>query len=83
MSDVLLNHFYVTSDRATFEATETRGLLAGLRSAGEATTVRKDTTYTGLYLYGSTPISSCCTRTRRPLAHLPESPTASRRQGDS
>ena len=52
MSDVLLNHFYVTSDRATFEATERGDVLQGFGALEKRTTVRKDTTYTGLYLYG-------------------------------
>jgi len=52
MSDVLLNHFYVTPDRATFEAAEHGDLLQGFGALEKRTTVRKDTTYTGLYLYG-------------------------------
>ena len=47
---LLLNHFYVTPDRATFEAAEV--LLPRLGALEKRTTVRKDATYTGLYLYG-------------------------------
>ncbi|HEY4771382.1 MAG TPA: DUF5829 family protein, partial [Myxococcales bacterium] len=52
MSDVLLNHFYVTPDRATFEAAESGDFLQRFGALEKRTTVRKDTTYTGLYLYG-------------------------------
>src|SRR6266446_3949161 len=52
MTDVLLNHFYVTPDRATFEAAERGGLPQDFGALEKRTTVRKDTTYTGLYLYG-------------------------------
>lgn len=52
MTDLLLNHFYVTPDRATFEAAERSGFLRELGPLEKRTTVRKDTTYTGLYLYG-------------------------------
>jgi hypothetical protein len=50
VTEVLLNHFYVTPDRATFEAAG--GFLAEFGALEQRTTVRKDTTYTGLYLYG-------------------------------
>jgi len=52
MSPMLLNHFYVTPDRATFEAAEREGFLQRFGALENRTTVRKDTTYTGLYLYG-------------------------------
>ena len=50
MIEVLLNHFYVTVDQATFDAAER--FLAGFGALEKRTTVRKDKTYTGLYLYG-------------------------------
>jgi hypothetical protein len=46
---VLLNHFFVTPDRATFEAV---GRMQAFGALEKRTTVRKDVTYTGLYLYG-------------------------------
>ncbi|HET7785847.1 MAG TPA: DUF5829 family protein [Myxococcales bacterium] len=49
---VLLNHFYVTPDRATFAAVEGSAFVQGFAAVEKRTTVRKDTTYTGLYLYG-------------------------------
>ncbi|MGE5048510.1 MAG: DUF5829 family protein, partial [Deltaproteobacteria bacterium] len=49
---VQLNHFYVTPDRATFEAVEASAFVQGFAALEKRTTVRKDTTYTGLYLYG-------------------------------
>ena len=50
MTQVLLNHFYVTPDRTTFEAASL--ILPELGALEKRTTVRKDITYTGLYLYG-------------------------------
>jgi hypothetical protein len=47
---LLLNHFYVTPDEATFAAAEQA--LTFLGALEKRTTVRKDATYTGLYLYG-------------------------------
>jgi len=47
---LLLNHFYVTPDRTTFEAAALA--LPRLGALEKRTTVRKDATYTGLYLYG-------------------------------
>ena len=52
MIELLLNHFYVTPDRATFEAADRSGFLREFGALEKRTTVRKDTTYTGLYLYG-------------------------------
>ncbi len=49
---VLLNHFYVTPDRATFEAVERSDRMRELGAVEKRTTVRKDATYTALYLYG-------------------------------
>lgn len=49
---VLLNHFYVTPDRATFEAALRSPAAQALGAWEERTTVRKDASYTGLYLYG-------------------------------
>lgn len=49
---VLLNHFYVTPDRATFEAVERSPRMRELGALEKRTTVRKDATYTALYLYG-------------------------------
>src|SRR5437870_3666598 len=49
---VLLNHFYVTPDRETFTAAEGSGPLRRFGAPEKRTTVRKDATYTGLYLYG-------------------------------
>jgi len=49
---LLLNHFYVTPDRETFAAAEASQFLHGFTALEKRTTVRKDTTYTGLYLYG-------------------------------
>jgi hypothetical protein len=49
---LLLNHFYVTPDRSTFEAAESIGFLSRFGALEKRTTVRKDATYTGLYLYG-------------------------------
>lgn len=48
---VLLNHFYVTPDAATFEAVARSPLVQELAALEKRTTVRKDATYTGLYLY--------------------------------
>lgn len=50
MTEVLLNHFYVTVDPATFDAAER--FLSEFGALEKRTTVRKDMTYTGLYLYG-------------------------------
>ncbi len=47
---VLLNHFFVRVDRETFAAVD--GGALNLGALEKRTTVRKDTTYTGLYLYG-------------------------------
>ena len=44
-----LNHFYVNADEETFAAA---ARAAQLGAWEERTTVRKDRTYTGLYLYG-------------------------------
>lgn len=52
MTEVLLNHFYVTPDRAAYEAAERGGFLQGLGALEKRTTIRRDTSYTGLYLYG-------------------------------
>ncbi|HET9754409.1 MAG TPA: DUF5829 family protein [Myxococcales bacterium] len=52
IAQVLLNHFYVTPDRATFEAVEASAFVRRFAALEKRTTVRKDTTYTGLYLYG-------------------------------
>jgi hypothetical protein len=49
---LLLNHFYVTPDRTTFEAAERGPFLSRFGALEKRTTVRKDATYTGLYLYG-------------------------------
>jgi hypothetical protein len=51
-SALLLNHFYVTPDRTTFEAAERSAFLSRFCAVEKRTTVRKDATYTGLYLYG-------------------------------
>lgn len=51
-AQVLLNHFYVTPDRASFEALESSAFMQRFGALEKRTTVRKDTTYTGLYLYG-------------------------------
>ena len=50
MTEVLLNHFFVTPDLEGFEAAER--FLEGFGALEKRTTVRKDMTYTGLYLYG-------------------------------
>ena len=47
---LLLNHFYLTPDRATFDAAALA--LPRLGALEKRTTVRKDATYTGLYFYG-------------------------------
>jgi hypothetical protein len=52
VTEALLNHFYVTPDRETFGAAEASGFLRRFGALEKRTTVRKDTTYTGLYLYG-------------------------------
>jgi hypothetical protein len=52
VTQVLLNHFYVTPDRDTFAAAEDSAFLRRFAVLEKRTTVRKDTTYTGLYLYG-------------------------------
>ena len=52
MTRVLLNHFYVTPDRETFTAAEGSESLRRFGALEKRTTVRKDATYTGLYLYG-------------------------------
>ncbi|MGZ6126120.1 MAG: DUF5829 family protein, partial [Myxococcales bacterium] len=49
---LLLNHFYVTPDPATFEAAGRSAFLSRFGALEKRTTVRKDATYTGLYLYG-------------------------------
>jgi Family of unknown function (DUF5829) len=51
-TSLLLNHFYVTPDAATFEAAERSAFLSRFCALEKRTTVRKDATYTGLYLYG-------------------------------
>ncbi len=50
MIEVLLNHFYVTPDLESFAAAER--FLQGFGALEKRTTVRRDMTYTGLYLYG-------------------------------
>ena len=52
MTQALLNHFYVTPDRETFAAAEASDFVRRFAAVEKRTTVRKDTTYTGLYLYG-------------------------------
>ena len=52
MTRVLLNHFYVTVDHETFAAAEGSEPLRRLGALEKRKTVRKDATYTGLYLYG-------------------------------
>jgi hypothetical protein len=49
---LLLNHFYLTPDRTTFEAAERSAFLSRFCALEKRTTTRKDATYTGLYLYG-------------------------------
>src|SRR6185312_16926980 len=50
---VLLNHFYIVPDTATFEAMAASEFLRQEFAPGETrTTVRADASYTGLYLYG-------------------------------
>jgi uncharacterized protein DUF5829 len=51
-AQVLLNHFYVTPGRASFEAVEASAFMRGFGALEKRTTIRKDATYTGLYLYG-------------------------------
>jgi Family of unknown function (DUF5829) len=50
VTEMLLNHVYLTVDQATFDAAER--FLGGFGALEKRTTVRKDKTYTGLYLYG-------------------------------
>jgi hypothetical protein len=50
VTEVLLNHFFVTPDLEGFEAAES--FLQGFGALEKRTTVRRDMTYTGLYLYG-------------------------------
>ena len=50
MTEVLFNHFFVTPDLEGFEAAER--FLEGFGALEKRTTVRRDMTYTGLYLYG-------------------------------
>src|SRR5207248_2030456 len=52
VTQVLLNHFYVTPDRETFAAAEASDFVRRFAALEKRTTVRRDTTYTGLYLYG-------------------------------
>jgi hypothetical protein len=50
---VTLNHFYVVVDAATYEAARTSAFLTRELAPFEArTTVRNDTSYTGVYWYG-------------------------------
>jgi hypothetical protein len=50
---VTLNHFYVVVDAATYEAARRSAFLTGEFAPFEArTTVRNDTSYTGIYWYG-------------------------------
>jgi hypothetical protein len=49
---LLLNHVYFVVDRATFDALLASDLPRELALAEKRDTVRTDTTYTGLYLYG-------------------------------
>src|SRR5438045_1439540 len=50
---VALNHFYLTLDSATFRELQNSPFLRKeFAPCEERTTVRKDTTYTGLYFYG-------------------------------
>jgi Family of unknown function (DUF5829) len=63
---VLLNHFYVKVDRETFAAAEGSAWLRRFGALEKRTTVRKDASYTGLYLYGE--------RTYLELLH-PDSPS--------
>ena len=50
---VFLNHFYATVDSATYAAIEANDFLRNTFAVFEKrTTIRRDRTYTGLYLYG-------------------------------
>ena len=50
---VMMNHVFVTPDAATYAAIAGSSFLRGQFAAmEERTTVRRDTTYTGLYVYG-------------------------------
>ena len=50
---LLLNHFFVTPSRETFDAVWASEFVQNdLGAVEKRTTVRKDRTYTGLYLYG-------------------------------
>jgi hypothetical protein len=49
---LLFNHFYVTPDAASFDAAERSAFFRAFGALEKRTTVRKDMTYTGLYLYG-------------------------------
>ncbi len=51
-TSLLLNHFYVTPDAPTFEAVERSAFVSRFGALEKRTTVRKDATYAGLYLYG-------------------------------
>jgi hypothetical protein len=50
---VLLNHFFVSPDAATFDELCASELVRDLAPRERRTTVRRDRTYTGLYLYGA------------------------------
>lgn len=50
---VFLNHFFVTLDKATFQAVKSQDWLrTALAPFEERTTKRNDTAYTGIYFYG-------------------------------
>ena len=50
---VLLNHFFVSTDAATFEEIAASALVRQLAPWEKRTTVRRDRTYTGFYLYAA------------------------------
>jgi hypothetical protein len=53
MAPVFLNHFFLTLDRATFQAVKKQDWLrSALAPYEERTTKRNDSTYTGIYFYG-------------------------------
>jgi hypothetical protein len=49
---VLFNHFFVSADAATFRSIEESSFIRRFAACEKRTTVRRDNTYTGLYLYG-------------------------------
>jgi hypothetical protein len=62
---LLLNHVYLVTDRATFDALAGSEFLRSFAVSEQRETARADVSYNGLYLYGTSTYVSSCPRARR------------------